>query len=144
MTGRDRELKPRAVWDTRRKLNVKRVTQPLFSDAFASHARLGPRFAAPAALRAQPSKRDIERNGRPRQRLLPGQTNRRTQLGRTLVSEKRLPHAIERGRHRREVDDHIVGKTVRIVTTVIGRPNRDLIAPVVVERVPSHRSLLVP
>src|SRR5262245_36457573 len=118
-----------------------RMTPQLVAAAIAARARLRPRLAAPTAFGTRAAKGNVERDGCTGHRLVSRQSDRGAELLRTLIGKKRLTHAIERHRHRGEIDDDVIGETARLVTPVLGRAHGNLIATVVVECVSPHQSV---
>lgn len=118
MTGSDGELEAGAVEDPSGERNLKLMRRELNATALASGARLGPRFAASTAVVARAAHGHLERHHGAVSRLAMRQSDRRTQRGRPLVREKRVPHPIDGGCHRWKIDDDLVREATLLCTTI--------------------------
>ena len=143
MPGGDGEAKAGAVDHAGRHRHAKLMVEQLSASAPATRARLGPRFAAAAAVMAGATHGDLERNDRAGGCFARRQTDRRAERRGALASKERAPDAIDRGRHRRKVDDNLVGKAAHLVVAVFTSDNRNTRSAERMKRVSAHE-LLVP
>ena len=114
-----------AVEDTSRNRDLQLMVLELAAASLATDARLRPRLAAPPAVVARAAHRDLKRQHGAVARLAPRQLNRRAQGGGAFVCEKGAAHAIDGERHRRKVDDDLVGEAAPVrLTAASGSPVR--------------------
>jgi len=118
MAGSDGEIEVGAIANASGHRNLKAMRSILDAAAVASDARLSPRLAATAAVVARAAHRHLERHHGAITCLPMRELNRRAQRGSPLVGEKRAPHAIDGGSHRRKIDDDLIREATYLRTTV--------------------------
>ena len=106
-----------AVEDTSRNRNLQLMVLELAAASLATDARLRPRLAAtPAGVTSTPY-RELKWEHGAVACLAPRQLNRRAQGRGAFVGDKGAPHAIDGKRHRRKVDDDLVGEAAPVRLT---------------------------
>src|SRR3954471_4180159 len=115
MAGSDREAETRPVADTGRQRHAQQLPERLRARAGTASARLQPALAPAAATGAGATHRYVERKRGPVNRITRRDVDGGADGFRTFVDEESAAHAVDRRRHRREVDDDFVGKTIGIV-----------------------------
>jgi hypothetical protein len=143
MAGGDGEMNARAVEYAGRNRHAKLVMKELRAVTGAARAPLGPRLAASAAVMAGAPYGNFERNDHASGRVAGRKTDRCVECRRALASKEGAPDAIDRGRHRRKIDDDLVGKAAHLLVTVFASDDRNLRSAEGVKRVSAHE-LLVP
>ena len=116
MTERDGECETRAIEHTGGHCHLKLLRPELEATALASTTRLGPGFATTTTVDACAGDRDVQRDDCTVMRLAARELNRRPQRRATLVKQKRAPHTIDGGCHRRKIDNDLIRKATGFQT----------------------------
>src|SRR5215213_7305754 len=119
----DGEAEPRAIMNTRGYSDLHGMAHEREPAATALHTRLGPRLTAAAARSAETLHGHLQWNRDSTGRVALVQLHRSAEHFRALVGKKRPPHAFDCRRHRRKVDDDLIGEPVAIVARVVASHN---------------------
>src|SRR5258705_13676691 len=109
--------------------DVHLVMPELDAAAGTAAARLRPGLAAAAARAARAAHRNVERHRRALARLARRNLERGCQRLRVLLGDKRAANAVDGRRHRRKVDDDLVGEPPAFVADLIAPPPRHRMSP---------------